>query len=260
MIRIFLIISILLLPLGSVFATDEVFDIPSPDFLLISPANGESDVDTDVYLVWQFVDYPDLTTYQLEIHRSGDSGDAWVPIQTDASNGISNSRCPEQECSIGVLAFANTISIDAGGYGYQWRVIAQNSSGDGIASSQEWGFTTKLIPPDTIPLPDDPDTTPDDPDSGPGPVNPPVLNIFQIENPISSNTLPELIGNLLNFIFGLSIVIAPLSVLYAGFLMLTAAGDAAKLQKARTILIWTVIAFAIILVAKGAPEVIRSIL
>ncbi len=84
--------------------------------------------------------------------------------------------------------------------------------------------------------------------------------IFQFKNPISSNTLPELINNLLNLIFGLSIVITPLVIVYAGFLMLTATGDAAKLQKARTILIWTVIAFAIILVAKGAPNVIRAIL
>jgi len=81
-----------------------------------------------------------------------------------------------------------------------------------------------------------------------------------LENPISSQTLPELLNNVLNFLFSISIVILPIIILYGGFLMLTAAGDPTKISESRTILLWAVVAFAIIRLARGLPEVIRSLL
>ncbi len=81
-----------------------------------------------------------------------------------------------------------------------------------------------------------------------------------LKNPISSATLPELLKNVLNFLFSLSIVILPIIILYGGFLMLTAGGDPTKISQSRTILFWAVIAFAIILLARGLPEVIRTLL
>ncbi len=79
-------------------------------------------------------------------------------------------------------------------------------------------------------------------------------------NPISSETLPELLGNVLNFLFGLAIIILPIVIIYAGILMVTARGDPQKLSLSRTILLWAIVAFAIILLAKGLPTVLRGLL
>ena len=79
-------------------------------------------------------------------------------------------------------------------------------------------------------------------------------------NPISSQTLPQLLENVLNFLFGLSMVILPIIILYGGILLLTAGGDPQKISKSRTILLWAVIAFAIILLARGLPPVLRGLL
>jgi len=79
-------------------------------------------------------------------------------------------------------------------------------------------------------------------------------------NPISSQTLPQLLENVLNFLFGLSIVILPIIILYGGILLLTAGGDPQKISRARTILLWAVVAFAIILLARGLPPVLRGLL
>ncbi|MCP6726939.1 MAG: pilin [Patescibacteria group bacterium] len=232
MIRIFLIVSILLLPLGSAFAAD---------FNLISPLDEASNVDVgDEIFSWEH-SLGGATYYKLQLHKPGNP---WI------NENIPLFFCGDNKCEIQPTAF-NVVNLNYSDK-YDWKIVAYNSADNPIGNSQEWSFTTKQAPTQII--------SPSDPDPGPGPVNPPASGIFQIENPISSNTLPELIGKLLNFVFGLSIVIAPLVVLYAGFLMLTAAGDSAKIQKARSILIWTVVAFAIILVAKGAPDVIRSIL
>lgn len=249
---------------------------------LIEPTNGASDIEVDAYFQWKEVsnaqtyvlDISGLTIQEDNIHpRPGgivcgnidgdgkpkcEAGENINNCPVDCSSGdspensLDNSVCSGGICTFGflVLSIGDVDYSDS----YTWRIIAYDVKESLIATSPSWTFTTEQPPTQTIFPPGS------DPDPGPGPVNPPTSNIFQIENPISSNTLPELITKLLNFVFGLAIVIAPLIVLYAGFLMLTAAGDATKLQKARTILIWTVIAFAIILVAKGTPNVIRSIL
>ena len=81
-----------------------------------------------------------------------------------------------------------------------------------------------------------------------------------LKNPISSKTLPQLLENVLNFLFGIAIVILPIIILYGGILLLTAAGDPAKISQSRTILLWAVVAFAIILLARGLPTVLRNLL
>ena len=219
-----------------------VLAIATPDTSSFTPACGEKGVSfVALNLVWD--DVAGIDHYELYYRK--ESATAWTDRYPIISKfNIVGGLQPKKE--------------------YIWYVV---SCGDADCSDSGASGTCSFTTMDFIPPPLDDDPPPDDGDGGDGGDGdgddgdtPPILGIFQIENPISSNTLPELITKLLNFIFGLSIVIAPLMILYAGFLMLTAAGDATKLQKARTILVWTVIAFAIILVAKGAPNVIRSIL
>lgn len=77
-------------------------------------------------------------------------------------------------------------------------------------------------------------------------------------NPLRADTLGEALNNFLNFLFFLGIAIGPILIIYAAFLLLTAAGDATKINKAKTIFFWTLIALAIILLAKGLPSVIKG--
>lgn len=77
-------------------------------------------------------------------------------------------------------------------------------------------------------------------------------------NPLQAETLGEAINALINFLFYLAMAIAPILIIYAAFLLLTAAGDAAKINKARTIILWTLIAVAIVLLAKGLPAIIKG--
>ena len=147
------------------------------------------------------------------------------------------------------------------GEDYCWRIMAQAHNTDDnsvIVLGEE--FTTKISSGKAVcnngkcESGEDPDSCPQDCSLGGGGI-PAVL-----KNPISSQTLPELLNNVLNFLFSISIVILPIIILYGGFLMLTAAGDPTKISQSRTILLWAVIAFAIILLARGLPEVLRTLL
>jgi len=79
-------------------------------------------------------------------------------------------------------------------------------------------------------------------------------------NPLKAKTLEEAINALINFLFFLAMAIVPILIIYAAFLLLTAAGDVAKVNRAKTIILWTLVSAAIILLAKGLPSAIKGIL
>jgi hypothetical protein len=140
-------------------------------------------------------------------------------------------------------------SLPAAETRYQWRVGACSAQASGncvYTAPEEFVTSRQPAPPANVATSS----------GGNGSGGTPAV----LENPISSETLPQLLKNVLNFLFGLSIVILPIIILYGGFLMLTAAGDPTKISQSRTILLWAVVAFAIILLARGLPEVIRSLL
>ncbi len=77
-------------------------------------------------------------------------------------------------------------------------------------------------------------------------------------NPLKAKTLKEALDALINFLFFLAMALAPILIIYAAFLTLTAAGDAVKINKAKQIILWTLVAVAIVLLAKGLPSVIKG--
>lgn len=79
-----------------------------------------------------------------------------------------------------------------------------------------------------------------------------------LTNPLRAATLQEALNNLINFLFFLAMALAPILIIYAGFLILTAGGDARKISRGKQIIMWTLIAVAIILFAKGLPAVIKG--
>ena len=87
-----------------------------------------------------------------------------------------------------------------------------------------------------------------------------ILAEVVIENPIDTDTFQELINNIITFIWWIALALLPLMIVVAGFYFVTAAGDPAKVEKAKGIILYTVIGFIIILLARGFVELLRTIL
>ena len=80
-----------------------------------------------------------------------------------------------------------------------------------------------------------------------------------IENPLCANTLWELLDAIINFIFYLSMPIAVIMIIIAGFYFVTAAGDPNKITTAKQIILYTLIGLLIILCATGLIKLFGEI-
>jgi hypothetical protein len=196
---------------------------------LIAPGNGEGDVPVDGYFQWS--QGPAGTVkYVLDIDQFTQSEDNILPTV----------------CSGGVCSFA-FLDLSVGNINYlssyTWRITAYNAESIPIDSSSDYTFSTEQAPA----------PPPNGGNGGNGGGIP-----IGIINPLDADTLGEAINNLLNFLFFLGMAIGPILIIYAAFLLLTAAGDAAKVNRAKTIIFWTLIALAIILLAKGLPSALKE--
>lgn len=72
-----------------------------------------------------------------------------------------------------------------------------------------------------------------------------------IPNPLKAETFEELLNNILNFIAILALALAPLLIVVAGFYFLTAAGEPARIDTAKKIILYTLIGLVIVLLSKG---------
>ena len=85
---------------------------------------------------------------------------------------------------------------------------------------------------------------------------------YTITNPLAGG--PESPFDIINIVsrwlFNISIPLAVMFILYAGFLMLTAGPNPAKVQEAKKIIINVVLALAIILIGRGFITLIRSVI
>lgn len=80
------------------------------------------------------------------------------------------------------------------------------------------------------------------------------------KNPLTTPNFTEIINRLIDFIFLVAVVIAPLMIVIAGILFATAGGDPQKIGLAKKVILYTLIAFAIILLAKGIYPFIMDLL
>lgn len=80
-----------------------------------------------------------------------------------------------------------------------------------------------------------------------------VLNGTGITDPLrptgtaNTDSLLELISAFTNWALPYFVIIAVVMIIYAGFLMVTAAGDENKISQGKTIIVWTVIAIFIVI-------------
>ena len=84
---------------------------------------------------------------------------------------------------------------------------------------------------------------------------------LNIHNPLGDiSTISDLLFNVIGFLIVLSIPISMILVVYAGFLYITSAGNEDKIKMAQKTLVWALVGFAIVLIARGVPAVIQEIL
>jgi hypothetical protein len=85
---------------------------------------------------------------------------------------------------------------------------------------------------------------------------------FEIPNPLKggASDFTSLVKIIAQWIFNLAIPIAVAMIVYAGILFLTAAGEPAKVTKAKDVLKYAVIGLAIIMIGSGFVTLIKSIL
>ena len=70
----------------------------------------------------------------------------------------------------------------------------------------------------------------------------------------------EVLDRIVNWTFSFLLIFAVIFIFYAAFLFLTAGGDPEIINKAKSQLLWSVVAIVIALVAKGVVFIIRDLL
>lgn len=84
--------------------------------------------------------------------------------------------------------------------------------------------------------------------------------IIEIQNPLLAGEFEDIVENIIDFIFKIAIVLAPLMILVGGVLFVTAGGNLTQIAQARRLIVWTGIGFAIVLLSKGIVVIINQIL
>lgn len=78
--------------------------------------------------------------------------------------------------------------------------------------------------------------------------------------PSTITDIKDLIEAIINWVFSIGIILAPLMIIIGAFMFLTSAGEPDKVRKAKKIIIWTIIGLAVILFSKGLISLITYIL
>jgi len=82
----------------------------------------------------------------------------------------------------------------------------------------------------------------------------------QLQSPISAGSIYDVLQSILGWLFKLSIPLVAIIAVWAGFSFMTAAGEPEKIKKARGILLYAAIGFAVILVSNGVVYLVGDIL
>lgn len=87
----------------------------------------------------------------------------------------------------------------------------------------------------------------------------PMLALAQ-EEPPGPVDLWDAIDNVTSWFYGIFLALAVIMVVYAGFMFLTAGGDAEKITKARNALMYAVIGVVVALLARSIVPIAKALL
>lgn len=90
------------------------------------------------------------------------------------------------------------------------------------------------------------------------PLNNPAKAI-EIENPLEADTFEELIEAIINLIFNIALVVAPMMIILGGFLFITAGGSPERVEQAKKIIFYALAGLIIIFLAKGIIALLKEI-
>lgn len=80
-----------------------------------------------------------------------------------------------------------------------------------------------------------------------------------IDNPIAATDFKDLINSIIDFLFTVSLFIVPIVIIIGGFFFITAAGNTSQIETGKRLVLYAIIGFLIIIVAKGLAQVILDI-
>ena len=72
-----------------------------------------------------------------------------------------------------------------------------------------------------------------------------------LPNPLNTDSFATLLDRIINIIFTISLAIAPIMIIVAGFYYVTAMGDMEKVKVAHKIILWTLIGLLVVICSKG---------
>ncbi len=199
------------------------------DVLLIGPSG--SGIPMNCYFQWN-ASPQEIERYGINLHETDSP---WIEILIKADEYLVD----EDTYALPALELASRgISLNYD-ISYDWQIIAYNQAGTEVDSSPVWFFHTE---------------SPEEPPP------PPPVGPATIDNPLNQGSLWEAIDALINFLFVLSLAIAPILLIYAGFILLTKSGDPGATTQARKIIMWTMIGLSVVIFAKGVPSIVIGVL
>jgi len=83
---------------------------------------------------------------------------------------------------------------------------------------------------------------------------------IEIANPLSYTTFDQLIKAIIVFLRDLALVATALVIVLAGFYFVTAAGDPAKVTKAKQMILYALIGLVIVLAAEGIVALMGKVI
>jgi len=89
---------------------------------------------------------------------------------------------------------------------------------------------------------------------------PPPKKVIELICAIKDCTLTEFVDRIINFLFTIAVILAPILLVIAGIIFMTSRGNPERISTGRRMLWWTVIGFLIILLSKGLVEVLKGII
>jgi len=81
-----------------------------------------------------------------------------------------------------------------------------------------------------------------------------------LTNPLSYDTLEEILDAVAGFLFTISIPIMVIIIIIGAFQLITAGGSEEKIRKGKKTITWAVIGFVVVLVAGSIASLIKNIL
>jgi len=80
------------------------------------------------------------------------------------------------------------------------------------------------------------------------------------DNPLLAENIPQFIWQMIILLFTLSMYLTPLMIIIGAYLIVTSGGIPSKVEKGRRIIIWTLVAFSIILISRGIIHLVWMLL